>query len=87
MRKIMGWSVDSIIDEYTDFARPKTREVDLDYIHSIQLENFEDVINKSGFEAISRYTMFRWSRMTKISILTGVILGLWAITLMDLRFY
>lgn len=83
----MGWTVESIIEEYTDFARTKIREVDLNYIHSIELENFEDVIVKSGFEATSKFPMLRWSRMTKISVLTAVILGLWAVTMMDLRFY
>ena len=35
LRKTMGWDVQSIVEEYTGYAQPKAREVDITYIQSL----------------------------------------------------
>lgn len=39
----MGWPVDSILTEYSTYAEPKIREVDLKYIQRFQAEDVSDV--------------------------------------------
>lgn len=34
----MGWSAESIVSEYTSYAHPKVRQVDVNYIRSFEIE-------------------------------------------------
>ncbi|PHH62071.1 hypothetical protein CDD82_2049 [Ophiocordyceps australis] len=36
IRKLSGWSLDSVLDEYKSYASPKARDCDLDYIRGFQ---------------------------------------------------
>ncbi|PHH59241.1 hypothetical protein CDD81_3541 [Ophiocordyceps australis] len=36
IRKLSGWSLESVLDEYTSYATPKARDCDVDYIRGFQ---------------------------------------------------
>jgi len=85
IRKVMGWNVDAILDEYNTYASPKPRETDVNYIQNFQVDSLGDMITNYRIDAETKCPVPGCTRLAKIAILTGFVLGLWAITLMDLR--
>lgn len=41
VRKLSGWHLDRVVDEYKTYATPKVRECDVDYITSFQSSSLE----------------------------------------------
>lgn len=39
----MGWRHESIVEEYTKYAHPKTRESDISYIQGFEVKGLSDV--------------------------------------------
>ncbi|KAI0180688.1 hypothetical protein GGR52DRAFT_566949 [Hypoxylon sp. FL1284] len=47
IRKINEWDTPSIIQEYSKFAQPKAREVDVEYLTSFKLSDLPDLVPRS----------------------------------------
>ncbi|RDW91512.1 hypothetical protein BP5796_02677 [Coleophoma crateriformis] len=41
IRHLSGWHVDSVVAEYTNYAQPKVRDCDIEYIQNYQSSNLE----------------------------------------------
>lgn len=52
IRKIMGWSVESTISEYTAYAHPKARQVDVNYIHRVETTNLVGITDPRTIRTI-----------------------------------
>jgi tyrosine-protein phosphatase SIW14 len=46
VRKVSGWDVDRILDEYKSYAEPKIREVDIKYISAFELSSLSNLFVK-----------------------------------------
>jgi len=87
MRRVMGWQVESALDEYTNYARPKSREADVKYINGFEVASLDSLLSKPQYENFSKGGLLaRTSKRTKMAIVTTLILLIWAISVMDLRF-
>lgn len=71
IRKLHGWNLDAVLDEYKMYAEPKIRECDIEYIaafNTMQLANLWP--KESTFE-------FRFHRFSRAATFTFVILIIW----------
>ncbi len=85
----MGWSIDSILTEYTSFAEPKVREVDINYIQRFQDEDHID----SSAPRLERLTIVtkprklpKSEKMTRMVFITLLILAVFGLTYIQGRF-
>lgn len=39
VRKLSGWDIESVVDEYRSYAQPKIREVDVAYLEAFQISS------------------------------------------------
>ena len=81
----MGWHIDSIIEEYTSYAEPKGRSVDISYIQAFKVESLS---GRFAVPSLSRRTHVRdlsFIKMIKMLAIAIIMLGLWAITEMQMR--
>jgi tyrosine-protein phosphatase SIW14 len=45
IRKVLGWSVEATVNEYTSYAHPKVRQVDVNYIRQFEVATLVGVID------------------------------------------
>ncbi|KAL5345907.1 tyrosine-protein phosphatase siw14 [Pseudogymnoascus australis] len=45
IRKVLGWSVESTLNEYTSFAHPKVRQVDVNYIRQFEVATLVGIVD------------------------------------------
>ncbi|OBT75911.1 hypothetical protein VF21_04409 [Pseudogymnoascus sp. 05NY08] len=45
IRKVQGWSVESTVSEYTSYAHPKVRQVDVNYIRQFEIASLVGIID------------------------------------------
>lgn len=74
VRKVSGWKLDAILDEYRTFATPKVRECDVNYITSFELSQLSNLFVQ---EANSRLRVRAFSRK---AFFTCAVLFIWALT-------
>ncbi|EFY95922.2 tyrosine phosphatase [Metarhizium robertsii ARSEF 23] len=51
IRKLSGWQLDAVVDEYRAYAEPKVRECDVDYINAFPcgpLQSMYDLLPRNG---------------------------------------
>jgi hypothetical protein len=84
----MGWRLDAIIDEYTEYAYPKTRANDIKYIKEFEVQNLSQVIQglepEITSEAFFSIKMSR-ARMVKVLMMALLMLTLWTFATVQLR--
>ncbi|KAH6695400.1 tyrosine-protein phosphatase SIW14 [Plectosphaerella plurivora] len=74
VRKVSGWKVDLILDEYRTYAAPKVRDCDLDYISSFELSQLSNLFVQEA------NTRFRTRTFYRATIFTCAVLVIWALT-------
>jgi tyrosine-protein phosphatase SIW14 len=83
LRKVMGWGVQSIVEEYNVYAHPKAREVDIAYIQSLDSEELptftglprpDGLLKASWARAVSRV------KMGRMLVAATILILLWAMT-------
>jgi tyrosine-protein phosphatase SIW14 len=87
IRKVMGWHMDTIIEEYTTYAYPKTRESDMKYIHGFDVQSLSQAFPELAHDITSKITYsgaVSRARMVKIAMAILMLL-LWAFTTVQLR--
>ena len=81
LRKVMGWNVQSIIDEYNFYAYPKAREVDITYIQSLDLKNLPTSSTPKRSEGLLRAS-WTWAicrvKMKRMLIAATILILFWA---------
>jgi tyrosine-protein phosphatase SIW14 len=85
----MGWTVDEIVEEYSTFAKPKIREVDIKYIHGFNIHSLQEFARRSERDTLgflSELATFLGStRMPRTVLFMVLVLCIWGITVMDLH--
>ncbi|KAL8380804.1 hypothetical protein RB595_005207 [Gaeumannomyces hyphopodioides] len=72
VRKVTGWELSSILDEYKSFATPKERECDIRYISAFESAN----ISPTMFANTSSLALRQWC-FVRAAMLTIFILAVW----------
>ena len=71
VRKVSGWELSTIIDEYKSYAEPKVRDCDVDYITVFELASISNLwVREANFNMRSR-NFFR------VTLFTLVVLAIW----------
>lgn len=72
VRKVTGWELSSILDEYKSFATPKERECDIRYITAFESAN----ISPTMFTSKSPLALQKW-RFARAALFTVFFLAVW----------
>jgi tyrosine-protein phosphatase SIW14 len=68
MRYVTGWSVDTVLEEYRGFAKPKVRDCDVKYIKEYQVSSLQGLfINKVRRPCDAVLTGPRMARMVVVT--------------------
>ena len=62
VRKLAGWELGTVIDEYKSYAEPKVRECDVEYISAVQVVHMRGVTSRKEpaiFTLVQLRTFFR----------------------------
>jgi tyrosine-protein phosphatase SIW14 len=74
VRKLSGWELPSIIDEYKTFAGTKVRDCDIKYITAFNLSQVSNVlVRDSNFR-------YRVRAFIRVSIFAFLVLVLWMLS-------
>lgn len=82
IRKVMGWRIDDIIEEYTTYAYLKIRESDIKYIHVFDVQSLSPVFREPARDITSEMTYsgaVSRARMVRMVAMAFLILFLWAL--------
>jgi tyrosine-protein phosphatase SIW14 len=75
----MGWRLETIIEEYTAYAIPKTRESDIKYIRGFEVQTLSQVFREPVRDVkISFRSAVSRARMVKMVVMPILMLSLWA---------
>jgi tyrosine-protein phosphatase SIW14 len=74
VRKVSGWELGSIIDEYKAYAEPKVRECDVKYISSFELSDLSNLFVKETS------IQLRVRSFIRATIFTLVVLVIWLVS-------
>lgn len=84
LRKVMGWPVESVVGEYTTYAHPKVREVDVKYIRRIEVADLiginEPIFNRMPSLAKPKIASILTYRMRKLALATATAMLIWGVT-------
>lgn len=74
VRKVSGWDLGSIVDEYKSYAEPKVRECDVKYITGFELADVTNLwIKEANFN-------FRVRNFCRILMFTLAVLMIWVVS-------
>lgn len=60
VRKLSGWALNNVLDEYKSYAMPKIRECDVDYINAFQSSSLQSLTYEPArFSPVQLRTFFR----------------------------
>ena len=59
VRKLSGWALHNVLDEYRSYATPKVRECDVDYISAFQASSLSLSKDPARFSPVQVRTFFR----------------------------
>jgi tyrosine-protein phosphatase SIW14 len=54
VRKVSGWDLGHILQEYRDFAEPKVRDCDINYITGFELAEISNLFKNAGWQFRTR---------------------------------
>ncbi len=73
MRKLSGWDLSDVIDEYRAFAEPKARDCDVAYLRGCEPAHFSNLFRQASLP-------FRTVRFLRAAVFTLVMLVIWAVS-------
>jgi hypothetical protein len=88
LRKIYGWHVESIVDEYNAYAQPKARPSDVNFIQGLNHSALVTLHHQLGPNSRSKIALFNNAshmKMTRILLVAIVVMTLWSFTAIQLR--
>jgi hypothetical protein len=92
MRKVMGWHVEHIVQEYMNYANEKVRDTDISYIRGFDIATLAPLVGTLRFEHGARATdsrvslnVLKTARMGQFTVFTALVLLIWLLTVFCLR--
>ncbi|KAL7926394.1 tyrosine phosphatase family domain-containing protein [Trichoderma austrokoningii] len=80
VRKLSGWTLDSVLDEYKTYAQPKIRECDVEYITGFEPGS----LNITSFRAFhgesSRFTPVQVRSFMRTVLFTAFVATIWVVS-------
>ncbi len=73
MRRVSGWDLGRILDEYKAYAAPKVRECDVNYITNFSTMALANLVPNTAAE-------FRCNNFLRVTVFTLVVLLIWILT-------
>lgn len=70
VRKVSGWDLGHVLQEYKDFAEPKIRECDIKYITSFELAEISNLFKDGGWQ-------FRTRNFIRATMFAVIVLFIW----------
>ncbi|KAK5656241.1 hypothetical protein OQA88_5003 [Cercophora sp. LCS_1] len=70
VRKVSGWDLRNILDEYCNYAEPKVRECDIKYISGFELSDISNLFRDGGWH-------FRTRNFVRTTLFTLFVLFIW----------
>lgn len=82
-RKVAGWPVDTVLQEYRNFAEPKVRECDVEYITALEVASLEvRIIEASSVPwTPSRFPARRRNFLHFVAFTVGTMMLFWCSSL------
>ncbi|KAL7931654.1 tyrosine phosphatase family domain-containing protein [Trichoderma chlorosporum] len=80
VRKLSGWGLDSVVDEYTTYASPKVRECDVEYITSFQPSSLEITLIRSVNPENPRFGPLQVRSFMRTLLFTAVVTTIWLVS-------
>ncbi|KAK5997726.1 putative tyrosine-protein phosphatase DSP2 [Cladobotryum mycophilum] len=80
VRKISGWNIDKVLDEYKTYATPKIRECDVDYITSFQLTPFQPTSVRPVGEQSLRFTPMQVRSFLRTLLFSTFVVVIWTVS-------
>lgn len=75
VRKLMGWDLAMILDDYKSYAEPKVRECDIEYITTFDLSTISNLSVKESSWQLRAWIFFRTSIFTTFVLLLWLLSG------------
>ncbi|KAL7794215.1 tyrosine phosphatase family domain-containing protein [Trichoderma ceciliae] len=80
VRKLSGWKLDRVVDEYKTYATPKVRECDVDYITAFQSSSLE-VTPIRPFQGESpRFSSVQVRSFMRTLVFTAIVATIWLVS-------
>lgn len=80
VRKVSGWDLNRILEEYREFAEPKVRDCDIDYIREFKLAQISNLSKSAVWNFRTRGSFLRATLFLRTTIFTLVVLMMWVLT-------
>lgn len=80
VRKLSGWGLDRVVDEYTTYASPKVRECDVEYITSFQPSSLEITLVRSVSAENPRFGPLQIRSFMRTLLFTAVVTTIWLVS-------
>ncbi|KAL5087394.1 hypothetical protein Trisim1_007794 [Trichoderma cf. simile WF8] len=80
VRKLSGWGLDRVVDEYTTYASPKVRECDVEYITSFQPSSLEITLVRSVHAENPRFGPLQVRSFVRTLLFTAVVTTIWLVS-------
>ena len=80
-RKISGWRLDSVLDEYRLYAEPKVRECDVEYISALEVASLQ--VHRP-WRGSTRFGPSQAYTFARLAVLTFFVMVLWSGCLMTM---
>lgn len=80
VRKLSGWNLDSVVDEYKTYAQPKIRECDVEYITGFEPGSLNISSLRFFHGESSRFTPVQVRSFMRTVLFTGFVALLWVVS-------
>ncbi|KAG5940942.1 hypothetical protein E4U60_000239 [Claviceps pazoutovae] len=85
MRKLAGWQLRRVLDEYKNYATPKVRDCDVEYIHGFKCSPLQKLWNGHGHEyghtrTAARFTPVQVRTFFRALLFSSFVMVLWLVS-------
>ncbi|KAG6111810.1 hypothetical protein E4U13_004596 [Claviceps humidiphila] len=83
MRKLAGWQLRSVLDEYKTYAAPKVRDCDVEYIHGLECSPLQKLWNGHGHghtRTAARFTPVQVRTFFRALLFSSFVMVLWLVS-------
>lgn len=80
IRKLSGWTLDTVVDEYKTYAQPKIRECDVEYITGFEPGSLTISSLRSFHGESSRFTPVQVRSFMRTVLFTACVAAIWLVS-------
>lgn len=83
MRKLAGWQLRRVLDEYKNYAAPKVRDCDVEYIHGFECSPLQKLWNGHGHghtRTAARFTPVQVRTFFRALLFSSFVMVLWLVS-------